>query len=45
MLGSNGFMDSDSMLASGQVARERELISGTQSSFETLKILSRHDST
>jgi hypothetical protein len=44
VLGSSGFMDLDSMLESGQVAWERELISGTQSSFETLKGLIKHES-
>jgi hypothetical protein len=29
MLGSSGFLDSDSMSESGQVAQERELIPGT----------------
>jgi hypothetical protein len=33
VLGSSVFMDSDSVSRSGQVARERELIPGTQSSF------------
>ena len=45
VLGSNGFLDSDSVSESWQVARERELIHGTQSSFETLKGLNRHEST
>jgi hypothetical protein len=45
MLGSSGFLDSDSVSESWQVARERELIHGTQSSSRTLKGLSRHEST
>jgi hypothetical protein len=43
VLGSSGFLDSDSVSESGQVARERELIPGTQSSSSTLKGLSRHE--
>jgi hypothetical protein len=45
MLGSSGFLDSFSMSESGQVARERKLISGTHSSSGTLRGCSRHDST
>jgi hypothetical protein len=45
MLGSSGFLDSDSVMESWQVAWERELIHGTQSSSGTLKGLSRHEST
>jgi hypothetical protein len=45
VLGSIGFLDSYSVLESWQVARERELIHGTQSSSGTLKGLSRHEST
>jgi hypothetical protein len=45
VLGSSGFLDSDSVSESWQVARERELIHGTQSSSGTLKGLSRHEST
>ena len=45
MLGSSGFLDSDSVSESWQVARERELIHGTQSSSGTLKGLNRHEST
>jgi hypothetical protein len=46
VLGSNGFLDSDSMSESWQVAqRERELIHGTQSSSGTLKGLNKHEST
>jgi hypothetical protein len=45
VLGSSGFLDSDSVLESWQVARERELIHGTQSSSGTLKGLNRHEST
>jgi hypothetical protein len=43
MLGSNGFLDSDSMSESGHVARERELIPVTHSSSETLRGLNRHE--
>jgi hypothetical protein len=43
MLGSNGFLDSYFVSKSGQVAHERELIPGTQSSSRTLRGLSRHD--
>jgi hypothetical protein len=45
VLGSSGFLDSDSVSESGQVARERELILGTQSSSGTLRGLNRHEST
>jgi hypothetical protein len=45
VMGSSGFLSLDSVLESGQVARERELISGTQPSFKTLKRPSRHEST
>jgi hypothetical protein len=45
VLGSSGFLDSDSMSESGQVAWERELILGTRSSFGTLRGLSRHELT
>jgi hypothetical protein len=45
VLGSSGFLDSDSVSESWQVARERELIHGTQSSSMTLIGLNRHDST
>jgi hypothetical protein len=45
VLGSSGFMDSDSVSESWQVAHERELISGTQSSSETLKGLNMHELT
>jgi hypothetical protein len=45
VLGSSGFLDSDSVSEGSQVARERELIHGTQSSSGTLKGLSRHEST
>jgi hypothetical protein len=37
VLGSSGFLDSYSMLESGQVAWEGELIPRTQSTFETLR--------
>jgi hypothetical protein len=43
VLGSSGFLDSDSVSESGQVARERELIPGTQSSSGTLRGLNRHE--
>jgi hypothetical protein len=43
VLGSSGFLGLDSMSKSWQVARERELISRTQSSFGTLKGLNRHE--
>jgi hypothetical protein len=45
VLGSNGFLDSYSVSESWQVAREGELIPGTQSSSVTLKGLNRHEST
>jgi hypothetical protein len=45
VLGSSGFLDSDSLLESWQVARERELIHGTRSSSGTLKRLNKHEST
>jgi hypothetical protein len=45
VLESSGFLDSDSVSESWQVARERELIHGTQSSSGTLKGLNRHEST
>jgi hypothetical protein len=45
VLGSSGFLDSDSVSKSWQVARERELIHGTQCSSRTLKGLSKHEST
>jgi hypothetical protein len=45
MLGSSGFLDSDFVSESGKVARERELIPGTQFSFGTLIGISRHEST
>jgi hypothetical protein len=43
VLGSSGFLDSNSVSESWQVARERELIHGTQSSSGTLKGLNKHD--
>jgi hypothetical protein len=45
VLGSSGFRDSDSVLESWQVAQEKELIHGTQSSSGTLKGLNKHEST
>jgi hypothetical protein len=45
VLGSSGFLDSDSVSKGWQVAQERELIHGTQSSSGTLKGLNRHEST
>jgi hypothetical protein len=45
MLGSSGFLDSNSVSESGKVARERELIAGTPSSSRTLKGFSRHELT
>ena len=45
MLGSSGFLDSDSMSESWQVAWERYLIHVTQSSSGTLKGLNRHELT
>jgi hypothetical protein len=45
VLGSNGFLDSDSVSESWQVAHERELIHGTRSSSETLIGLNKHEST
>jgi hypothetical protein len=45
VVGSSGFLDSMSLLESGKVSQERELISGTQSSSSTLKGLNRHELT
>jgi hypothetical protein len=45
VLGSSGFLDSDSVSESWQVARKRQLIPRTQSSSETLRGLNRHEST
>jgi hypothetical protein len=45
VLGSSGFMDSDSVSESEQIAWERELTPRTRSSSRTLKGLSRHEST
>jgi hypothetical protein len=45
VLGSSRFLDLDSVSEGCQVAREIELIHGTQSSFGTLKGLNRHEST
>jgi hypothetical protein len=45
VVGSSGFLDSESVSESGQVARERELIPGTQSSSRTLRGLNRHELT
>jgi hypothetical protein len=45
MLGSSGFMDLEYVLESGKVARERELIPGTQSSSKTLRGLNKNEST
>jgi hypothetical protein len=43
VVGSSGFLVSDSVSESGQVARERELIPGTRSSFGTLRGLNRYE--
>jgi hypothetical protein len=43
VVGSNGFLDSYSLSVSGKVARERELIPRTQSSFGTLKEINIHE--
>jgi hypothetical protein len=43
VLGSSGFVDSDYVSKSWQVAQERELIHGTQSSSETLKGINIHE--
>jgi hypothetical protein len=45
VLGSSGFLDSDYVSESEQVARERELILETQSSSRTLRGLNMHEST
>jgi hypothetical protein len=45
VLASSGFLDSDSVSESWKVAREIELIQGTQSYSKTLRGLSRHEST
>jgi hypothetical protein len=45
VLGSSGFLVSNSVSESWKVAWERELIHGSQSSFGTLKGLNRHEST
>jgi hypothetical protein len=45
VLGSSGFLDSDSVSESWQVAWERELIHGTQYYSRTLKGLNSHEST
>jgi hypothetical protein len=45
VVGSNGFLDSESVSKSGQVAPERELIPRTHSSSSTLRGLSRYELT
>jgi hypothetical protein len=45
VLGSSGFLDSDSMLERRKVAQERELIPGTKSSYGSLRGLNIHEST
>jgi hypothetical protein len=45
VLGLSGFLDSNSVLESGKVAWERELILGTQPSSKTLRGLNMHEST
>jgi hypothetical protein len=45
VLGSSGFLDSDYVFESGQVARERGLIPGTQSSSSTLKGINKNELT
>jgi hypothetical protein len=42
VLGSIGFLDSDSVSESGQVSQERHLIPRTQSSSRTLRGLNKH---